>query len=117
MIENNFSMDLTPILDEAKTINKSPSELKKIADQAMNSMQESIERESPYKTGKLKRSVKRVSKVRGLSAETTVYVGSWYAKSLNDGNSKTRKHVGWFDRAVDNEEEQVFAEVQNMLGF
>lgn len=116
-VVEGFTMDMSHILDEADTLNKTPSELKRIADEAMNNMQASIVHEAPYKKGRTQRSVKRISKVRGFSAEVTVYVGAWWAKSLNDGNSKTRKHVGWFDRAVENEEEQVFNTVQEMLGW
>lgn len=114
-MENSFSMELRPILDDVQTINMSPQELKRIADKAMESMQASIEEEAPYKRGRLKRSIKKISKVRGLSAEVTVYVGAWYAKSLNDGNSESREHVGWFDRAVDNNENEIFEEVQRLL--
>lgn len=115
VIVEGFTMDMTGILDEAKTLNKTPTELKKIADEAMEAMVISIKQEAPKKTRRLEKSVKKISKVRGLSAESTVYIEAWYAKSLNDGNSKTRKHVGYFDRAVDNTTDEVFDTVQKML--
>ncbi|MDK0615903.1 HK97-gp10 family putative phage morphogenesis protein [Clostridium perfringens] len=73
---------------------------KKAVKVGLNIIADSIESNSPKKTGRLSK-IKRKVENTGLAIEGTANSTAFYDKFQDIGTSQQKAHVGYFDRAVD----------------
>ncbi|AWB17259.1 hypothetical protein HYH50_03190 [Clostridium botulinum] len=74
-----------------------------------------VESNTPVLTGKLKK-IKKSVKKEGFATVGTVKLGAWWDLFQEFGTSQQKHHVGFFDRAVkDSENEAVEIVVEELL--
>ncbi|WP_338107370.1 HK97-gp10 family putative phage morphogenesis protein [Clostridium novyi] len=76
------------------------SDVKKAMKKALEPIAETVENNTPVRTGKLKKSVKKQVKTDGLGVVGIVKLGKFYDMFEEFGTSQQKHHVGFFDRAV-----------------
>lgn len=73
---------------------------KKVVKVGIDIIADSIESNSPKKTGRLSK-IKRKIENTGLAIEGTAHSTAFYDRFQDIGTSQQKAHVGYFDRAVD----------------
>lgn len=78
------------------------SDVKKAMRKALEPIMDAVEKNTPMRTGKLKKSVKKQVKTDGLGVVGVIKLGKFYDMFEEFGTSQQKHHVGFFDRAVRN---------------
>jgi HK97 gp10 family phage protein len=82
--------DMTITLeDESKAMRK-----------AIEPIYEEVDKTAPEHTGSLRKQVKKQVKKDGVATVGVIKLGAWYSLFNEFGTSMSKKHVGFFSRAV-----------------
>ncbi|WIV13938.1 HK97-gp10 family putative phage morphogenesis protein [Proteiniborus sp. MB09-C3] len=93
----------------------SESDEKKAMKKVVEMVGQEVESNTPEDTGKTKRNVKRQVKRELHATIGIVKLGTWYSVFTEFGTSKSKKHVGFFDRSIRNKQDEAFKILEDEL--
>lgn len=72
----------------------------KAMSKAIEPIYQEVYKNSPEETGNSKRQIKKQVRKDGFATVGVIKLGAWYSMFNEFGTSKNKKHVGFFERAV-----------------
>lgn len=83
-----------------------PADEKKAMKKALEPIYEEVMNNAPDSSGDLKRQIKTSVKKEDFATVGTVKLGAWYSAFNEFGTSKSKKHIGFFERSVNSTKDQ-----------
>lgn len=93
----------------------SEADEKKAMKKAITPVSNEVQRNTPYRTGRLKKSVKATVKKEGFATVGIVRTGQFYDIFEEYGTSKSKKNVGFFERSVNKTQNEAISILANEL--
>jgi HK97 gp10 family phage protein len=95
--------------DYIQEMNITEEDGKRAVRKALNPIEEEVQKNTPSRSGKLKKSIKLNVKIEDLAIVGTVRLNRFYDFMQEFGTSQQKQHVGFFERSIKNSQDNAIA--------